>query len=139
MASRTDANGGIAADPGLPSSQVGTHLLPPSLLKLFTPRDPLPYAKPLGRDPDVPIHHKVRIDGVTPLIARLQEEQEEKGSDAVEKEQKEEREKFPELVTDTRQTAFEKRRENRAKRKEEKIARQEKCSAPTLAPLSLPA
>ncbi|BGP52136.1 hypothetical protein JCM10450v2_008107 [Rhodotorula kratochvilovae] len=34
---------------------VGTHLLPPNLLKLFAPRDPLPYAKPPGRDPDFPL------------------------------------------------------------------------------------
>ncbi|KAM0789803.1 hypothetical protein ACM66B_006655 [Microbotryomycetes sp. NB124-2] len=34
---------------------VGTHMLPPQLLRLFAPRPPLPYAKPLGRDPDVPL------------------------------------------------------------------------------------
>ncbi|GAA5877317.1 hypothetical protein JCM8547_003832 [Rhodosporidiobolus lusitaniae] len=34
---------------------VGTHLLPPNLLKLFAPRPPLPYLKPTGRDPDFPL------------------------------------------------------------------------------------
>ncbi|GAA5997494.1 U1 small nuclear ribonucleoprotein 70 kDa [Rhodotorula paludigena] len=34
---------------------VGTHLLPPNLLKLFAPRPPLPYLKPTGRDPDLPL------------------------------------------------------------------------------------
>ncbi|GAA5884208.1 hypothetical protein JCM6882_002180 [Rhodosporidiobolus microsporus] len=34
---------------------VGTHLLPPNLLKLFAPRPPLPYVKPPGRDPDFPL------------------------------------------------------------------------------------
>ncbi|GAA5882741.1 hypothetical protein JCM3774_003250, partial [Rhodotorula dairenensis] len=34
---------------------VGTHLLPPNLLKLFAPRPPLPYLKPPGRDPDFPL------------------------------------------------------------------------------------
>lgn len=107
--------------------QVGTHLLPPSLLKLFTPRDPLPYAKPLGRDPDVPIHHKVRIDVVSPLVTRLKEDEQEKGGDAVEKEREGEREKFPELITDTGQTAFERRREQKLKRKEERIVREANC------------
>ncbi|CEQ41133.1 SPOSA6832_02825, partial [Sporobolomyces salmonicolor] len=32
-----------------------THLLPPNLLKLFAPRPPLPYLKPTGRDPDLPL------------------------------------------------------------------------------------
>ena len=30
----------------------GTHLLPPNLLKLFAPRPPLPYTRPLDRDID---------------------------------------------------------------------------------------
>lgn len=31
--------------------RVGTAALPPHLLRLFAPRPPLPYAKPLDRDP----------------------------------------------------------------------------------------
>jgi len=37
------------------NSPLQTHLLPPNLLKLFAPRPPLPYAKPPGRDPDLPL------------------------------------------------------------------------------------
>ena len=49
----------------------GTHLLPPNLLKLFAPRPPLPYTRPLDRDID-----RVRpkkVDGVGPLLASLRE------------------------------------------------------------------
>ena len=50
----------------------GTHLLPPNLLKLFAPRPPLPYTRPLDRDID-----RVRpknVDGVAGLLAKLREE-----------------------------------------------------------------
>lgn len=50
----------------------GTHLLPPNLLKLFAPRPPLPYTRPLDRDID-----RVRpkhVSGVGPLLAQLQED-----------------------------------------------------------------
>ena len=50
----------------------GTHLLPPNLLKLFAPRPPLPYTRPLDRDID-----RVRpkkVDGVAGLLANLREE-----------------------------------------------------------------
>lgn len=50
----------------------GTHLLPPNLLKLFAPRPPLPYTRPLDRDID-----RVRakkVDGVGPLLAKLKED-----------------------------------------------------------------
>ncbi|EJF55850.1 hypothetical protein BD309DRAFT_1032581 [Dichomitus squalens] len=49
----------------------GTHLLPPNLLKLFAPRPPLPYTRPLDRDID-----RVRpknVDGVGSLLASLRE------------------------------------------------------------------
>lgn len=38
----------------------GTHLLPQNLLKLFAPRPPLPYKRPVGKDID-----RVRSKGVT--------------------------------------------------------------------------
>ncbi|KAI0077255.1 hypothetical protein K474DRAFT_1596364 [Panus rudis PR-1116 ss-1] len=50
----------------------GTHLLPPNLLKLFAPRPPLPYSRPLDRDID-----RVRpknVEGVGQLLARLRED-----------------------------------------------------------------
>lgn len=54
------------------SNMPGTHLLPPNLLKLFAPRPPLPYTRPLDRDID-----RVRpkdVDGVAALLARLSAE-----------------------------------------------------------------
>ncbi|KDQ53120.1 hypothetical protein JAAARDRAFT_137454, partial [Jaapia argillacea MUCL 33604] len=50
----------------------GTHLLPPNLLKLFAPRPPLPYTRPLDRDID-----RVRpkaVFGVGPILAQLKED-----------------------------------------------------------------
>lgn len=47
-------------------------MLPPNLLKLFAPRPPLLYTRPLDRDID-----RVRpknVDGVAALLARLQED-----------------------------------------------------------------
>ena len=49
----------------------GTHLFPPNLLKLFAPRPPLPYTRPLDRDID-----RVRpknVGGVAQLLAQLRE------------------------------------------------------------------
>ena len=50
----------------------GTHLLPPNLLKLFAPRPPLPYTRPLDRDIDR-VRSK-KVDGVAALLANLKEE-----------------------------------------------------------------
>ena len=50
----------------------GTHLLPPNLLKLFAPRPPLPYTRPLDRDID-----RVRpknVAGVAAILAQLKED-----------------------------------------------------------------
>ncbi|KAF9048398.1 hypothetical protein BJ165DRAFT_1343029 [Panaeolus papilionaceus] len=50
----------------------GTHLLPQNLLKLFAPRPPLPYSRPVDRDID-----RVRpknVSGVAEILARLKEE-----------------------------------------------------------------
>ncbi|KAG9315101.1 hypothetical protein JVU11DRAFT_4213 [Chiua virens] len=50
----------------------GTHLLPPNLLKLFAPRPPLPYQRPVGKDID-----RVRskdVFGVAEILHRLKEE-----------------------------------------------------------------
>ncbi|KAF7330410.1 U1 small nuclear ribonucleoprotein [Mycena venus] len=49
----------------------GTHLLPPNLLKLFAPRPPLPYTRPLDKDID-----RIRpknVSGVAHLLAELKE------------------------------------------------------------------
>ncbi|KAI0762033.1 hypothetical protein BC629DRAFT_1544509 [Irpex lacteus] len=50
----------------------GTHLLPPNLLKLFAPRPPLPYLRPLDRDIDR-VHNK-NVSGVGQILATLREE-----------------------------------------------------------------
>ncbi|EGG07788.1 uncharacterized protein MELLADRAFT_35320, partial [Melampsora larici-populina 98AG31] len=91
---------------------VGTHLLPPNLLKLFAPRAPLPYCKPLGRDPDVSIHKK-HITCVSPLLDQLKLDAATINED--------------ETLTDSMQVQFERRQEDRIKRKEEKASRQETC------------
>jgi U1 small nuclear ribonucleoprotein len=49
----------------------GTHLLPPNLLKLFAPRPPLPYSRPVDKDVDR-ITQKT-VSGVGPILAQLTE------------------------------------------------------------------
>jgi len=51
-----------------------THLLPPNLLRLFAPRPPLEYAKPLGRDPGVPLSTKKSFTGVAELLETIRQE-----------------------------------------------------------------
>ncbi|CAK5268581.1 unnamed protein product [Mycena citricolor] len=51
----------------------GTHLLPPNLLKLFAPRPPLPYTRPVDKDRDR-IRSK-NVSGVAEILARLKEAQ----------------------------------------------------------------
>lgn len=74
----------------------------------------------------MPIHRK-HIDIISPLLARLEQEDLEKGEDEVEKEKAKAREKFPELVTDTMQTAFERREEVRKAKRDEKKSRDDLC------------
>jgi len=49
----------------------GTHLLPPNLLKLFAPRPPLPYARPI--DKDVNKVRKKDVAGVAQILAQVRE------------------------------------------------------------------
>ena len=60
-----------------------THLLPSNLLRLFAPRPAIPYIRPLGRDPDVPLR-KV-LGGVGAL---LEEEREQAALKEAEEEEK---------------------------------------------------
>ena len=53
------------------SKMPGTHLLPPNLLKLFAPRPPLPYIRPVGRDIDRVA--KNTVSGVGSLLEQLRE------------------------------------------------------------------
>lgn len=49
----------------------GTHLLPPNLLKLFAPRPPLPYTRPVDKNID-----RVKpknVSGVAAILAQLKE------------------------------------------------------------------
>lgn len=64
-----------------------THLLPPNLLRLFAPRPPIPYIKPIGRDPDIPLNKK--LDGIAGIFDELRDqaalkeaEEEERKADA---------------------------------------------------------
>jgi U1 small nuclear ribonucleoprotein len=50
--------------------------LPPNLLKLFAPRPPPPFFKPVGKDPDEPGPNK--LQGVASVVQRLKEEDEER-------------------------------------------------------------
>jgi U1 small nuclear ribonucleoprotein len=49
----------------------GTHLLPPNLLKLFAPRPPLPYIRPVGKDIDRVT--KKSVFGVAQLLEQVRE------------------------------------------------------------------
>jgi U1 small nuclear ribonucleoprotein len=49
----------------------GTHLLPPNLLKLFAPRPPLPYTRPV--DKDIGRVTKKNVSGVGSLLNFLKE------------------------------------------------------------------
>jgi U1 small nuclear ribonucleoprotein len=69
-----------------------THLLPPNLLKLFAPRAPIKYLKPLGRDPNLP--KQIPFSGVAEHIDLIRREEAEKGADAVEAEEAKEKETF---------------------------------------------
>ncbi|EEB93208.1 hypothetical protein MPER_08170, partial [Moniliophthora perniciosa FA553] len=50
----------------------GTHLLPPNLLKLFAPRPPLPYARPV--DKDIDRIRKKDVHGVAEILQRLKDD-----------------------------------------------------------------
>ena len=54
-----------------PTKMPGTHLLPPNLLKLFAPRPPLPYSRPVDRDIDR-IFNK-NVSGVANILVQLKE------------------------------------------------------------------
>lgn len=56
---------------GKRTTMPGTHLLPPNLLKLFAPRPPLPYTRPVDKDIDRVT--KKNVSGVGNLLALLKE------------------------------------------------------------------
>lgn len=98
----------------------GTHLLPPNLLKLFDPRPPLPYVRPVGRD--LNRIKKKRVDGVASLLQRLREESTQELIDAVGKNEQEGMEEGEEPVyTHTEETMRQIKREERKRAKEDKF------------------
>lgn len=109
----------------------GTHLLPPNLLKLFAPRPPLQYVRPVGKDPD-----RVRnkdVSGVAGLLAQLKEESTQGLIDAGNQDMMEGMEEGEEPVyTHAEETKRQIRREERKKAKVEKF----KNAKETCEPLS---
>lgn len=103
----------------------GTHLLPPNLLKLFAPRPPLPYYRPVGKDPD---HVKNKnVGGVGPLLAQLKEDSTAGLFNAGQDEAKEGMEEGEEpMLTHAEETKRQLRREERKRKKNEqfKIAKE---------------
>jgi len=111
----------------------GTHLLPPNLLKLFAPRPPLPYLRPVGKDIDRVT--KKSVSGVAQLLEQLREAETAgmfSSGQAPEMEDGEE----PSL-THAEETRRQIRREERKKRREEqfKIAK-DTCNVIPSFPLS---
>ena len=110
----------------------GTHLLPPNLLKLFDPRPPLPYVRPVGRD--LNRIKKKRVDGVASLLLRLKEESTQELIDAVAKNEHDGMEEGEEPVyTHTEETMRQIKREERKRAKEDKFKNaKETCNDPVL-------
>ncbi len=107
----------------------GTHLLPPNLLKLFAPRPPLPYKRPVDRDIDR-IHNK-SVDGVGQILARLTEETTNNLFNAANTTSSENMEEGEEPVfTHAEEVKRQIRREQRKARKEEEFNKaKETCSS----------
>jgi U1 small nuclear ribonucleoprotein 70kDa len=91
----------------------GTHLLPPNLLKLFAPRAPLPYARPLDKDIDRVT--KKNVDGVGSLLLMLRESEALNGDEAQNSDNMEEGEEP--AFTHAEETKRQIRREERKRRK----------------------
>lgn len=108
-----------------------THLLPPNLLKLFAPRPPLPYTRPVGKDPD-----RVRSKNVLGIASILLEIREDNTAGLISKGQKEEEEGEEgeeKSLTHAEETLREIRREERKKQKEELFKKaKESCECWTL-------
>ena len=116
----------------------GTHLLPPNLLKLFAPRPPLPYTRPLDKDID-----RVKpknVDGVGPLLAMLREVKTqgmmESGNTGGEREGMEEGEEPS--FTYAEETKRQIRREEKMKKKAEEFQRAKENCMWLFLPLVLP-
>ncbi|KAI5481296.1 hypothetical protein MNV49_004918 [Pseudohyphozyma bogoriensis] len=110
---------------------VGTHLLPPNLLKLFAPRPPLPYLKPTGRDPDFPLKSRARKPpslGVADTLALIRDEREaneakaaEEGAEGEQEDGEEKKEDGEGMYTLCGEEAFKLRVEQRQKDHKERL------------------
>ncbi|KAF7316966.1 U1 snRNP 70K protein [Mycena chlorophos] len=95
----------------------GTHLLPPNLLKLFAPRPPLPYVRPVGKDTE-----KVRSKNVTGVAAILSQLKEAQTDDLINAAQNENMEEGEEpAYTYAEEVKRQIRREERKKQKSEEF------------------
>lgn len=106
----------------------GTHLLPPNLLKLFAPRPPLPYLRPLDRDIDR-VRNK-NVSGVGQLLASLREEKTQGMLNTGEGEGMEEGEE-PNFTLAEEVKRQIRREERKKKRTEEFKLAKETCAQPT--------
>lgn len=106
----------------------GTHLLPPNLLKLFAPRPPLPYVRPIDRDIDR--IRKKEVSGVADILARLKEANTDSlfNADAAEAMEEGEEPVFTHAEETKRQI---RREERKAKRTEEYKIAKDTCSSPS--------
>ncbi|KAF8520269.1 hypothetical protein BU17DRAFT_47004 [Hysterangium stoloniferum] len=96
-----------------------THLLPPNLLKLFAPRPPLPYARPVGKDPD-----RIRpkdVGGVASILQQIQEDATNGIISKGKKDTEEGEEGEEQTYSYAEETLRELRREERKKQKEEQF------------------
>ena len=100
----------------------GTHLLPGNLLKLFAPRPPLPYVRPVGKDTDL-IKKKKNIGGIAELVLQLKEEKHDVLFSAAAQEESKDVGNLEEgeepSYTLAEETKRQMRREDRKRRKEE--------------------
>lgn len=119
----------LAVRPQPFSTMPGTHLLPPNLLKLFAPRPPLPYSRPVDRDIDRV--RKKDVDGVGPILARLKEETTNNLFNAANSDSMDTMEEGEEPVfTHAEEVKRQIRREQRKARKEEEFKKaKENCSS----------
>jgi hypothetical protein len=107
----------------------GTHLLPPNLLKLFAPRPPLPYVRPVDKDIDR-IREK-KVDGVAAILQRLQDEKDDDLFNAAANNDDNMEEGEEPVFTLAEETKRQMRREERkAKKIEEFRKAKESCTLP---------
>lgn len=112
----------------------GTHLLPPNLLKLFAPRPPLPYTRPLDRD--INRVKPKNVDGVGRILAQVKEDRTQGMIDAAQGDSMEEGEEVAFTHAEETKRAI-RREERKQKRIEDFNVAKEICMSLTI-PLLVP-